>query len=347
MRLKPEQLASALGKGLAPVYCISGDEPLQLQEAADAIRARAREVGHTEREILDVDGRFDWGRLAGSGGNLSLFGARRLLELRVPSGKPGKDGSRALVDWCKQPPEDTVLLISMGRIDSRSRDSAWAKAIDRAGVFMQVWAPNGGELSNWINRRMRAAGLEPQPEAVRLIAERNEGNLLAAAQEVDKLRLLLGGGPVTVEAARAVVADSARYNVFDLAEAALAGDVRRTLRILQGLREEGEQPTLVLWSLSRDIRLVCRITAVGRVDELFRQERVFGARQKLLGQAARRADPMAWETLLRDCARIDRLIKGAGEGDAWQALRELAVDMVGVDALNDRRLNRRLSTGVF
>lgn len=325
MRLKPGRLPSALTAGLAPIYCISGDEPLQVLEAQDAIRARARELGHVDREILQVDAGFDWSRLAAASGNLSLFGERRLLELRLPTARPGQEGGRAIAGYCKAPPPDTVLLITTGRLDRSAGKSAWVNAIDKAGVLVQVWPLGGRDLAGWLRQRMQGAGLDPSAEAVQLLVERSEGNLLAAAQEIDKLRLLLGSGPVSTEAVRGAVADSARYDVFDLGDAVLQGDVRRTLRVLQGLREEGEEPTLVLWSLSRDVRAVCLLRAGVREDEVLRSLKVFGPRQALVRAASRRGSAWDWAMLLHRCARVDRIIKGAESGNAWQALRELGV----------------------
>ncbi|MCH8504294.1 MAG: DNA polymerase III subunit delta [Ectothiorhodospiraceae bacterium] len=337
MKVRPEQLPETLDRGLAPVYFIAGDEPFQLREAQDAVRAAARVQGYTEREVLDVVPGFDWGRLAEVGANLSLFGDRRVVELRMPSGKPGQDGGKAFAAYAERPAEDTVLLVTSGKLEARSRKSAWIKALDQVGVVVEVWPVEPGELPRWLAARMQAAGLQPTPDAVRLLAERNEGNLMAAVQEVEKLRLLVGEGQVDLETVRGAVADSARYDVFDLVSAALQGDARRVVRVLRGLEEEGVEPVLVLWALSRELRVVFKLSeAGGRGDEVMRRHGVFGPRRGPLQQAARRASSARWQSLLARGARVDRTIKGAAPGRPWDELLQLSLAIAGADTVSAR-----------
>ena len=228
MQLKPEQLDGHLRKQLAPVYFISGDEPLRVMEAADAVRAAAREQGYSEREVLSVEAGFDWGRLDAAAGSMSLFAERRLVDLRLPGGKPGDAGGKALRAWAGQPPEDTLLLVTAGKLEPASRKSKWLQALDSAGVVVLVWPLDAQQFPAWVKRRMQQRGLEPTADAVALLAGRVEGNLLACVQEIDKLYLLRGAGPVTGENIAEAVADSARYDVFSLVDAALAGDRSRS-----------------------------------------------------------------------------------------------------------------------
>jgi DNA polymerase III subunit delta len=311
---------------LKPVYMLAGEEPLRQQEAADALRQCAREQGYSEREILDVEAQFDWNRLAGSAANLSLFATRRLMELRLPSGRPGIEGAKAISAWCQSPPPDTVLLITAGAW-SRSHEGAWTRAIEKVGVLLPIWPLRSGELARWIGGRMRERGLRPDAEAVQELSMRMEGNLLAAAQEVDKLALLAGEGPLDAARLRTLVSDQARFNVFDLSDAALAGDGARALRIVAGLRAEGEAvPALIGW-LANQLAMMARLSAeVGAGKPLraaLQAERVSGPRQSAVEAALKRGAARFWQRCLADLGRVERLGKGRGEGDAWVELERL------------------------
>lgn len=318
MALRAEQLQAHLRQGpLSPVYLLAGDEPLQLQEAADALRAAAREQGYTERSVLSVDSGFDWGQLHAAGANMSLFGDRHLLELRMPGGKPGQAGARVLADWCKAAPADTLLLILCGRLEAAQRRTAWFRAIDRAGQTLLVWPLGLAQMQGWISRRMQAAELRPGPGAAELLAERSEGNLLAASQEIEKLRLLRGAGPVSARDVGAAVVDSARHDVFGLAEAAFAGQPARMLHIARHLRAEAAEPVLALWALAAGVRAAGRMRAGQAAREALQQNRVFGDLARAVERGARRHSPAQWEALLSRAAAVDRVIKGASPGRAW------------------------------
>ena len=323
--MRPEQVDERLHKGLPPVWLLSGDEPLQMMEIADAIRAEARAAGFEEREVFDADARFDWAQLAAATSALSLFATRRIVELRM-STKAGKEGAKALEEWAANPPPDTLLLVTCGKLDKRETGAGWVKALDNIGVFVQVWPPGSGEIEGWIARRLRSRGLEPGPDVARLLAERVEGNLLAAAQEVDKLLLINGKGRIEVDTVVEAVADSARYNVFDLAEAAVTGDTARAVRVLRGLDAEGEEPVLVLWALAREVRSLAKVAEEGNGDRAF-----FGppARVAALKAALRRRSPVAWRRLLACCARADRVIKGQAPGRTWDELLALVTTIAG------------------
>lgn len=333
MRLKPEQLAQHLKQTLAPVYLVSGDEPLQVMEAADAVRARAKQAGCDERLLFEVERGFNWGQFLEARASMSLFSQQRLLELRLPSGKPGVDGAKALQDYLAAPAGD-VLLIIAGKLEKESQQAKWFGAIERAGAVVQVWPVEPGQLPGWVERRMRAKGLLPTPEAVALLAERVEGNLLACAQEIEKLALLHEGAAVDAATIAAAVTNSARYSVYDLVDRALAGDAPHALRVLQGLRGEGEEPVLVLWALAREIRLLAQmrasIDAGASIDRVFTEHRIWDKRKPLLRSALQRHQASACRKLLRRAAAVDRTIKGAAPGDAWDELMRLAAVLAGV-----------------
>lgn len=338
MQLRPEQLESHLEKTLAPVYLLSGEEPLQLMEAADAVRAAARSKGVEDREVFNVDKGFDWEQLSVAAESLSLFARQRLLELRLPTGKPGPQGSKVLQAYARRPAEDTVLLIEAGRLDANDRKTAWCKAMESVGVLVQVWPLDLPGTQAWMQRRMRRHGLQPTAEAVRLLAERVEGNLLAAAQEIDKLVLLSGPGPVDADGVLSAVADSARFGVFDLVDAALAGETARAVRVLQGLRDEGVEDVLVLWALAREIRALHRMAeqveagkSVQQVLAGVRPQR----RQPVVRQALRRQGAHGLGRLLSGCARVDRAIKGRHPGNPWDELLDLTLNLAGTHVVPD------------
>ena len=239
MNLAADRLEAHLAGGLSPIYLITGDDPLLTGEALDAVRARARSDGYTDRTVFQVDRYFDWHELSAASSAMSLFAERQLIELRLPTGKPGDAGGKALRAYAASPSPDAVLLIAAGKIDKRSLSSAWAGAIDQAGVIVQVWPIDRTRLPQWIGRRLKAVGLDAGPDVARLIADRVEGNLLAADQEVRKLALLLEPGKIGEDDVLRAVADSARYDVFQLVDAATGGDLRRAQRVLDGLEAEG------------------------------------------------------------------------------------------------------------
>jgi DNA polymerase-3 subunit delta len=337
MQVSPEQLESRLGGALAPVYFISGDEPLRVMEAADAVRARATAEGFAEREVLTVSAGFDWSSLTEAAGSLSLFASRRVLDLRLPGGKPGEAGAKALRAYAGAPPADTLLLITAGKLEPSARKSRWVQALDRVGVVVFVWPLNSRQLPGWVNARLHRRGLEATPQAAALLAERVEGNLLACVQEIEKLYLLLGPGRVDVPAIASAVADSARFEVYDLVDAALAGEGARGVRILNGLRAEGVASAVVLWALARDIRqlaAMARVLAGGQgVAQVLARFRVWQSRTTVFSRALERHSAIACGRLLRRCARVDRVIKGQAAGNAWDELLQLILWLGGVNAV--------------
>ncbi len=335
MQLRPEQLEAHLKKTLAPVYFISGDETLLVTEAADAIRAAARSQGYTDREVLNVDSGFDWNQLLAAGNNLSLFAERRILEVRLPSGKPGDAGGKALRAYVERPPEDTLLMVIAGKLEAAARKSKWVQALEGAGVGITLWPVDAQRLPAWIQQRMQSRGLQPDREAVALLAERVEGNLLACAQEIEKLLLLRGPGPVAADAVQAAVADSARFDVFGLVDSALLGEVARSQRMLAGLRGEGVEPVLILWALAREIR---NLTGMAREvakgvspNQVLARFRVWESRKKPVAAALGRLRLAHWQQLVQQAAALDRIIKGQAPGNPWDELVQLTLRMAGVD----------------
>ncbi len=333
MQVRPEQLAGHLDKGLAAAYLVYGEEMLVRQEAVDAIRTAARGRGYAERDVFDIDKDFDWSMVRDAANALSLFAERRILELRMPGGKPGEAGSRMLQGYLAQPPEDTLLLLVTGKLDVSQRRARWVQVLERSGVSVAAWPIDAPHLPRWIQARMRACGLRPSREAVALLAERVEGNLLACAQEIEKLRLLHGAGELDAAAVVASVADSARFGLFELVDSALTGDGARTVRMLNGLRAEGIEPPLVVWALARELRSLegmSRGIASGEaVNRVMERSRVWQSRQAVVGAALRRHRPAVWQDLLSHCARIDRVIKGQLQGNAWDELIQLSLQLAG------------------
>jgi len=334
MRLNVNQLTGQLKQPLLPVYLVSGDEPLQHGEALDAIRAAARAQGHLEREVLEHDNHFDWNLLAAMADNLSLFGDRRLIELRLSSSKIGAEGSKALLEYLQRPPEDTVLLIIAPKLERSQTGSKWVKQIDAAGALVSVWPVDRNQLPGWLEQRMRSQGLQPGPGVAHWLAERVEGNLMAAVQELEKLRLLQEPGPVDQEQMMAAVADSARYTVFDLADSALEGRTARCVRVLQVLKAEGTPQPLALWALLKETRLLAGLAgeaAQGRplAQVIGARREIWDKRRSLYDQAVRRLPPKDWQRLLQSCGAADRAIKGMDKTDPWLLLEEIALGIAG------------------
>ena len=322
MKLTSDTLAAHLEKQLLPAYLISGDEPLLALEAADAVRARARAAGFTERETHFMDRGADWNDVRASASNLSLFAERRIVELRLPSGKPGKDGGAALIALLEARDPDRLLLITAPRLDRDAQGADWVRAVEAHGAWVQIWPVDAPKLVGWLRARCRRVKLNPDDDALEILAERVEGNLLAAHQEIEKLRLLVGGDRVTAEDVLASVADSARFDVFQLGESALAGDTARTQRMIDGLRAEGVEPTLVLWALSKAVRDLWNSLS-GAPGGARPWQRQTAALQK--GQ--RRARQLSFRQLAARAARADRMIKGKDVGNAWDEISLLAADL--------------------
>ncbi|RDE24106.1 DNA polymerase III subunit delta [Motiliproteus coralliicola] len=337
MKLKPEQLGSHLKQPLQPVYLLTGDEPLLVQEAGDQLRAAARQQGFSEREVFHAEPGFSWDSLLESSQSLSLFAERRLIELHIPNGKPGTKGAETLNRLLAPAPEDTLILIYCPRLDASAQRSSWFKAIDKAGAILQFWPVEANRLPGWIQQRCRGLGLSIDPDAAQLLADRVEGNLLAAVQEIEKLKLLSPDNSLSEQLVGGGVANNARYDTFALVDAALAGNSSRCLRVLQGLRGEGVEPIQILGSLSWEVRKLSELKQhPGPLnDALFKKQRIFGKRQALVGQALKRLQPLQLNRMLQLCAAIDQSIKGMCNQDPWQQLAELSLQLCGQPCLAD------------
>jgi DNA polymerase-3 subunit delta len=329
--IRAEQLASALQKGLSPIYLFGGNEPLLIQECRDAVCAAARERGYLEREILQVDRSFDWSALGQAGAAPSLFASKKIIDLRLPTGKPGRDGAKALTDWAENPDPDLLLVVSCEQWDKSSRSSKWATVLDRAGTRIDIWPIRPEELPAWINGRMRSAGLEPDRGAVMVLAERLEGNLLAAQQEIEKLQLLKGGGKVSEADVLECVADSSRFDAFLLVERVLAGNLPDALRVASGLHRTGVPLQLVVGALNRELRtleaLKLALEAGENEASVFRKLNIWRSRQGPMRRAAGRLGSRGLADAFSRMSLIDRQSKGRAEGDPWHALDHLVGDL--------------------
>lgn len=308
---------------------IAGDEPLQREESADLIRRTAREQGYTDREVFVAERGFDWNGLLTAGASLSLFASRRILELRIPSAKPGTQGAEALGAYAKDPAPDTLLLVIAE--DKLEGNPVWAQALEKAGLFVQVWPVAPAEVPAWVRQRLKTKGFDATPDAVTLISGRVEGNLLAAAQEIEKLALLRQPGTLDAEAVAEAVADSARYDAFKLVDAALAGDLPRTVRVLEGLQAEGEEPVMILGALLRQLKELASLSI--EIEAGAPPQRVLGGvwerRRPLIQAALKRRKSAAWQRLLKRALRADRVLKGRAQGRPWDELLQLSTDMAG------------------
>ena len=322
MKISANQLNSHLKKSLLPCYLVTGDEPLLVQEVLDAIRAEARKRGFGSRELYVATTGFDWADLRSAAANLSLFAEKRIIELRLPTGKPGVKGSATIVDMTEKAENDLLFVVSAPKLDRSGAAAKWAKALEAVGGQCQVWPPALRELPAWIMTRMNNAGLQPDDDAVRLIADRVEGNLLAAQQEIEKLRLLHGEGLVRALDVESTVADSSRFDVYKLVDAAVAGDGARAVRILAGIRTEGIEPVIIMWALTRELRTLARladsIQAGVDLSSGLRKAGVWQSRQGLVRTCIGRHQAADFYRLIQLAREADAAAKGQLRADPWQ-----------------------------
>jgi len=332
MQLKPEQLRQHLQQQCLPVYLVSGDEPLLVQECADLIRGAARAAGCTDREIVDTSARdFTWQTLLHSAAEMSLFGDRKLIELRLPDGKPGADGSKALCDYIDHASGDDTLLVVSGKIDKQSQNSKWYKTLDKAGATLLIWPVGAREMPRWLRQRLQGAGLDIDPDALELLSERLEGNLYAAVQEVEKLKLLASNQRVTMATVTAAVLDNARYNLFAMVDTALAGDAAAALRMIHGLRGEGNDLVPLLWAVAREVRSLYAMQldceAGQPLSRVLNSHRVWQNRLAAVQACLQRHDSNSLGSLLQQGLTVDGSLKGFAEGDPWDQLDRLLLKL--------------------
>jgi DNA polymerase-3 subunit delta len=324
MQVRADALDALLKDEIKPVYLVSGDEPLQVQESVQKIKQAARQAGYTDTLLLIQESSFDWDQLQREAISQSLFGGRRLIELRLRSARPGQDGAKALAEFCARP-RPALLLLKAPRLDKTQLRSKWVQAIDRIGVVLQVWPIDYRQLPAWLGARARRLGLELDAAAAQLLAEHVEGNMLAAAQELEKLLLLHGAGKLGEEQVMAAISSSNRYDVFGLTEAMAQNHGARVQQILLGLRGEGVAASVVLWALARELRLLVQLARYPRgLPKAVQQNfRLPAQRLRALQQAAGRQGMEFWLRALMQCSEVDARIKGQAKGCPWRAMSRL------------------------
>jgi len=347
VRVKVEQLAGYLQRDiLSPVYFIFGDEPLLLEETGDLVRQYAREQGVSDRQVMHVDARFNWAELSWQEQEMSLFSTQRLIELRLPSGKPGVEGGKALRAYAANPPADTSLLIISGKVDNRSQKSKWFTELDRIGVTVPVWPIDLAHLPNWISQRLQQRGLQASRQVANLLAERVEGNLYAAAQEVEKFALICPGGEVTEQQVIESIADNSRFGAFGLVDAVLEGRIAKLPRILAHLK--AEEPNVlavfsaVSWSLHRIIDVAIKVDEGMRLEQAFSQQKVQPWQQPVIRQALTRHNRQQWQDFLQQMSQIDQAAKGVLSLCPWELLEKLCMQVAGCPGLKseEKRVGR-------
>jgi len=330
MQVKADQLAGSLKRGLAPVYLLGGEEPLLLLECCDQIRQAAKERGFVERELLQVEAGFDWSSLQQAAAP-SLFAAQKIIDLRLRTGKPGREGAKALTEWANAPDPNMLLMVSCEQWDKSSRNSKWAASLAKAGLRIDIWPVSARDLPRWLEQRMRQHGMHPEPEVLKILADRLEGNLLAARQEIDRLALIKGAGTVTADDVMKVVSDSSRFDAFSLAEHMLTGNLRDGLRVAAGLKRMDTPLPLLLGALVKELKVVEAYSMAVRGGEnettVFRRLNVWQNRQYTVRTAARRLGTLKLFDAFKTISLIDRQCKGRAAGDPWQSIDSLLLKL--------------------
>ena len=333
MNVKLEQLTAHLQNELQPVYVVSGDEHLLVQEACQQIRESARAKGFVEREIFTVEPNFNWDDFIASSNSLSLFSQQKLIELRLLTGKPGDAGSKALLRYLESPSDQNILLIITPKLDKNTQRSKWFKALEQAGVFIAIWPIGPEQLPQWIHQRLKASGLQANTEAIKLLAGLVDGNLLAAAQEIEKLQLLVDGTKLTAETIRQAVSDSSHFNVFNLVDTAVAGNTRKSLGILSRLKGEGVDPLPIAWALTREIRQLSQIAhnidSGMSTQQAMQKYGVWKNRQRMVSSALARLTSNTLDELIRLSADIDQTVKGMFPDNPWDQLESVIMLLTG------------------
>lgn len=327
MQIKPEQLPQALAKQAVPLVWIAGDEPLLVQEACDAVRHFAREQGFGERQVLDAAKGFDWNILLAAGSDLSLFAERKLIDLRIGTPRLEEDARTAILAYLENPNPDNLLLLTTARVDKQSQSTKWFKSLEQHALFCPVWPVAERELPGWIGQRLQRLGMSAESEALQLLADRVEGNLLAAAQEVEKLRIVASSDRLDTATVLDAVADSSRFTVFALTDACLAGNTERALKVLQHLQAEGEEALFILNMLCREIRALAAmlddLAAGQNINAVLQNHRVWSNRSAMVRRALQLHDPDSLQGLLERARRVDQSVKGLLELRPWDELAGL------------------------
>jgi len=334
MKLTPQQLISDLQKQLLPLYWVSGNEPLLVMEACDAIRHTAAKKGFTHRTCYHLETGFNWNNFIAEANSLSLFSDKSILELRLGSKKLVESGRKALHGYLQSPSRDTIIVIISDKTEAATLKTKWFQKIEAAGAFIQIWPLTVAQLPTWTKQRLQNKGLQLDRAAIQLLVERGEGNLLALVQDIEKLKLLYPEGKISGEQVAAAIGDNARFDVFTLTDAAVSGDGKRVLRILTALKQEGTQAILILWALTREIRMLATVSALiatgVATEQALRGNGVWPRRMPLVKKALQRSSNRYWRSLLQFAAKIDGTIKGAYPGNSWNGLQRLALGLAGV-----------------
>ncbi|MBL4609013.1 MAG: DNA polymerase III subunit delta [Pseudomonadales bacterium] len=327
MKLRLDQLSQNLKNELSPIYIVSGDVPLLIQECCDQIKTRAKNAGFTEQQRFYIDKQFDWNALYQSTQSMSLFGDKKLIELRMPNGKPSDLGKTFLKELAQKQDDDNLILLITDKLDSASQRAAWFKAIEKAGIWVQVWPVEADKLPQWIHHRMRQVGLIPNNAATQIIAEKIEGNLLAASQEIEKLRLLHGEGPIDEEGVLSAITDSSRYDIFQLVETALLGNTAKAIKILRGLKQEGQESTLILWAITRELRtlasMALKLENGSPINRIFQDYRIWDKRKPAIQSSLKRLRHKEILQLIQKAQHADLAIKGLEKHDPWLVFSEI------------------------
>ena len=333
MKIYPEKLAAQLGDTVAPIYIISGDEPLLVQESCDIVRDHLRRQGFSERELFHVEAGFDWQQVLFSANSMSLFAEQKLLEIRMPNGKPGDKGAKALQAYVEKAVQGTSMLLVLPRLDAASQRSKWFKILEADGVFVQIWSVDVNQLPGWISTRFRRAGLKATREAVAALCDRIEGNLLAAIQEIERLRLTADTDQIDVEMIVDSVNDSARFDVFGLIDAAVGQNPQRSVKMVRGLRTESADILYIAAMLARELRSLITMAQSlldgQKIDTVIQRNRVWAKRKNLVGNCLQKQSLQALQGYLRRVGRIDRQVKGMHNGDPWDELESLMLCLAG------------------
>ncbi len=343
-KVRADQLTGALKKKLFSVYLITGDEPLQVQESCDSIRTAARLQNFTERELYHTDSGFDWDQLYHSANSLSLFAEKKIIEIRVHNGKIDEKGTKAIDEFCQTASEETLLLLVLPKIDKRTQSSRWFKAIEKTGLIVTIWPVTVQQLPRWLDFRLKAAKINATGEAIDMLAAKVEGNLLAAVQEVEKLKLVVEPNETldAIKMAKSVIS-SARYDVYGLVDKALAGAARQASETLQGLKTEATEPRIILWALSREVHSLFAIKELlsegKNFDFAAKSQGVWENRKTPIRQAVYRLSSEQLISLIKKISLADQMIKGVIKGDVWSLLIDITLNLAGVFTLKKYQLN--------
>ena len=333
MKVYADKLLAQISKSLAPIYVVSGDEPLLVQESCDLIRENLKKRGYAERDLFHVDASFDWEQVLFSANSMSLFAENKFLELRIPSGKPGDKGAKALASYMESIPDDTVMLIVLPKVDASTQRTKWFKALESKSVFVQIWPIEVGQLPRWINDRFSKVGLRASTDAVQALIERIEGNLLAAVQEIERLRLIAPNDEVDLELVVEGVSDNARYDVFGLLDAAVGQDPHRSIKIIRGLRAESGEIMFVVAMLAKELRTLAAmadsVSQGQKIDSVLQSHRVWAKRKPIVGRCLQRQKTETFQVCLQGVAKIDAQIKGVIKGDPWDELERIMLRLAG------------------